>query len=153
MDTQKDRRETKRYPIQCGAFIYLKRTPSFPFKKTSYIQLGPVSDISFKGISVQYISEKLQDVISPSSYPELAISTSSGKIIIDDVKYEPVYDWEIAAMPDGKNIRRKALKFLELSGYQSAWLACLIHNLKSRQIEIPYKTNPEDKPAILNGIF
>lgn len=153
MDLNEDRRETKRYPVQCGAFVCYKKKPPLPFTKTKYVQLGPVSDISAKGISVQYIDSETKMVSSSLLDPEIAISTSSGEIIIENVKYHQIYDSEIATMTDGKSIRRKAIKFIDLSGYQSAWLACLIHNLKSRQIELPYKTDPEDKPVILKSIY
>ena len=83
----------------------------------------------------------------------LAISTTSGKIIIDDVKFETVYDVELAEMPDGKQIRKRAIKLVELSGYQSAWLACLIHNLRSRQSELPDLSDNNERPEILREIF
>lgn len=149
MESRKERRKAKRYSVQCGAIVYLKRKPSFMSNSSRYIQLGPVSDISSHGMSIHYFFEKDFPDISSG----LAISTTSGKIIIDDVKFETVYDVEIAEMPDGKKIRKRAMKLVGLSGYQSAWLACIIHNLKSRQSELPVMSGNNEKPEILREVF
>ena len=78
--------------------------------------------------------------------------TKSGKIILDDLLFETVYDIEIGALPDGKQVRKKAVRFMDISGYQAAWLACIIHNLNSRQAELD---NPsiEERPEVLKEIF
>jgi len=78
--------------------------------------------------------------------------TKSGKIIIDDLHFETVYDIEIGVLPDGKEVRKKAVRFLDVSGYQAAWLACMIHNLSSRQSELD---NPsvDERPEVLKEIF
>ncbi len=82
-----------------------------------------------------------------------SILYSSGKIIVDSVNFEPVYDIEIGTMPDGKKIRKKAVKFLNISGCQAAWFACIIHNLKSRQDEFKEAVEHDEKPEILKEIF
>ena len=149
MESRKERRQAKRYSVQCGAIVYLKKKPLFLTGSSRYIQLGPLCDISSQGMSMHYFFEKdFPDVSSG-----LAIRTTSGKIIIDDVKFETVYDVELAEMPDGKQIRKRAIKLVELSGYQSAWLACLIHNLRSRQSELPDLSGNDERPEILREVF
>lgn len=149
MESRKERRKVKRYSVQCGAIVYLKKKSRFLSKNSKYIQLGPISDISPNGMSIHYFSGN----DSPEIFSGLAISTTSGKVIIDDVQFETVYDVEIAKMPDGKAIRKKAMRLVELSGYQSAWLACMIHNLKSRQDELSQPTNHADRPVILQEVY
>lgn len=149
MESRKERRKSKRYSVQCGAIVYLKKKSWFLSKGSKYIQLGPVSDISSNGMSIHYFSGH----DNPEIYSGLAISTTSGKIIIDDVQFETVYDVEIAKMPDGKAIRKRAMRLVELSGYQSAWLACLIHNLKSRQSELTGVLKQDGRPEILSEIL
>lgn len=147
-DTQNERRETRRFPVKGGAVVNFKKKSFFMLSKNEYIQIGPVSDISFRGMSIHYFSNK-------NKFDEslgLTIMTKSGKIIIDDLHFETVYDIEIGVLPDGKEVRKKAVRFLDVSGYQAAWLACMIHNLSSRQSELD---NPsvDERPEVLKEIF
>lgn len=50
-------------------------------------------------------------------------------------------------------IRKRVLKFIELSGYEAAWLACQIHNIKSRQSEVAVPINNDKKPSITQNTF
>ncbi len=149
METCNERREEKRYHIQSGAIANIRKKAFFLLKKSRYIKIGPISDISKKGMSIHYFSKN--DILDDTF--DLSIGTSSGKIIVDSVNFETIYDIEIGTMPDGKKIRKKAVKFLNISGYQAAWFACIIHNLKSRQDEFKEAVEHDEKPEILKEIF
>ena len=149
METYSDRREEKRYHIRGGAVANIVKKPFFLLKNKRHIKLGPITDISNKGMSIHYFSNRY----IPDDNFDMSIGTSSGKIIIDRLKFKTVYDIEVGSMPNGKTIRRKAVKFMHISGYQAAWFACIIHNLKSRQDEYPESGSQDDKPEILNEIF
>lgn len=149
METHNERREARRYPVKGGAFVNFKKKSFFLLNRYEYIQIGPVSDISCKGMSVYYFSKK-------NSCDEglgLAILNLSGKVILDDLMFETIYDVEIGELPDGKKIRKRALRFNDISGYQAAWLSCLIHNLSSRQAELARPSSNDERPDLLKEVF
>lgn len=149
MNTLKERRASKRFPVKGGAIVYFQKRAFFLSNASEYIQIGPVSDISSNGISLFYFMNNK----SITNCSKLAIITPSGKIIIDDIKFKSVYDIDVGRLPGGKKIRKTALKFEDISGYQSAWIACMIHNLKSRQDELSQPTNHADQPVILQEVY
>lgn len=149
MEAHSERRLARRYPVRGGAFVNFKKKSFFLVNRYEYVQIGPVSDISSKGMAVYYFSKKAD----LGNGLRLAILTPSGKVIIDDLMFETVYDVEIGELPDGKKIRKKAIKFQDISGYQEAWLSCFIHNLTSRQSELSIPSVHNEKPELLREVF
>ena len=148
LETQNERREARRFPVKGGAVVNFKKKSFFMLSRNEYIQIGPIADISAKGMSVNYFSNRNRFDESLG----LSIMTTSGKIILDDLLFETIYDIEIGDLPDGKKVRKRAVRFIDISGYQAAWLACMIHNLSSRQAELD---NPsvDERPEILREVF
>jgi len=148
-ETQNERRESRRFPVKGGAVVNFKKKSFFMLNKNEYIQIGPISDISSSGMAIHYFSNnnKFDESLG------MAILTTSGKMILDDLLFETVYDIEIGDLPDGKKIRKKAVRFVDISGYQAAWLACMIHNLSSRQAELGNPSSINERPEVLKEIF
>ena len=149
MNQGEDRRVARRFPVKAGAIVNIRKKHILTLGRNVFVKVGPVADISAAGMSVTYFSDK--DLFESSL--KLTIMTPSGKTIIDNLLYETVYDVEIGMLPDGRKIRKRAVRFVKVSGPQSAWLACMIHNLSSRQAELNHPTPESERPEVLREVL
>lgn len=149
MNQGEERRVARRFPVKAGAIVNIRKKHILTLGRNVFVKVGPVTDISAAGMSVTYFSDK--DLFESSL--KLSIMTPSGKTIIDNLLYETVYDVEIGMLPDGRKIRKRAVRFVKVSGPQSAWLACMIHNLSSRQAELNQPTPESERPEVLREVL
>lgn len=86
--------------------------------KTVMVKLGPIKDISMRGLAVQYVDHKniLRDV------EEIAIALPDGTIMVDKIKFRPIRDFEVGEMPRMGTIRTLCVNFHNLLPAQKVHL-------------------------------
>lgn len=148
MSSKNERRRFTRYTIQSGVVVFFIKKSRFPFIKPKYIRLGPVLDISRTGLLFEYTetSENLDN------FSELALFTSSGRVIVDNIPFTSVYDCKMEYLSNGDVLRKRAVMFNDLSPIQNSWVVCIIDNLVSRMIEAGFIKTSVDSPDILREV-
>ena len=116
------RRKWKRFKVKGGATVLLHKPRIIEFGKPSFIQLGPVIDISMGGLSVQYIENKDRTV----KCEKLSISLPSNRVKVDKLPYKVVSDVKIAYLPDSRRIRNRCVQFEDLTSYNKFQLESFI---------------------------
>lgn len=107
------RRKWKRYTIKGGSLVYLYKEGIIGMGKPVLIEMGPIVDVSMGGIAFQYIENKRRQ----ADITELAIAMPSDDCRVDGVPFETIADFEVAALPDGKRIRNRCVRFVDLTPY------------------------------------
>ena len=102
----------------------LKKHRLIDIGKPSFVELGPIVDISMGGLAIQYVENKNRTVESD----ELAIALPSDGIKVEPIPFRIISDVEVATMPGGKTIRNRCVEFGKLSDYQSYQLKTFIQN-------------------------
>lgn len=96
--------------------------------KPKLVELGPIVDISWGGIAVQYIDSKERQINSS----ELSISIPPDGIKVENIAFRTVSDVEVAELPDNKKIRRRNIKFEDMNQKQKAKLVSFLQNFTVR---------------------
>ena len=109
------RRKWKRFTIKGGSLVYLYKAGIIGRGKPVLIEMGPIVDVSMGGIAFQYIENKRRQ----ADIAELAIAMPSDDCRVDGVPFEIIADFEVAALPDGKRIRNRCVRFVNLTPYLS----------------------------------
>ena len=123
------KRKWDRFRIKGAAVVMLHKPRLIPVGKPKLVELGPVTDISWGGLAVQYIDSKERQIESN----ELSISIPPHGIKLEGIPFQIVSDVEIAELPDSKKIRRRSIKFSELTKAQSAKLVKFLQNFTVRE--------------------
>jgi len=118
------RRKWKRFRMTSGAAVMLHKPSLIGFGKTSYIELGPVIDISMGGLAVKYINSKKRQ----TDCFELSLSVANDGIKIEGMPFEVVADFKVAELPDGREVRKRCVEFEKLDSYKSFQLETFIKN-------------------------
>ena len=82
---------------------------------TKRVELGPIVNISMGGLAVEYVENKQRS----QTYSELSIYFPSEGIVLDEVPFETISDFEITRMPDDKAIRKRCVEFGKLTTHQA----------------------------------
>ena len=122
------KRKWDRFKIKGGAIVMLHKPRTLNFGKPKLVELGPIVDISWGGIAVQYIDSKERQIKSS----ELSISIPPDGIVLENIPFQTVSDVEIAELPDAKKIRRRNIKFEDMNQTQKAKLVGFLQNFTVR---------------------
>ncbi len=108
----------KRYALKQGAFVMIYRSSKMKLGKPVMVKLGPIKDISMRGLAVQYVDHKniLRDI------DEIAIALSDGTVVLDKIKFRPIRDFEVGRMPRLGTIRTLCINFHNLLPAQKVHL-------------------------------
>ena len=121
-------RKWKRFRMKGSAIVLLHKPRLIEWGKPSFIELGPIVDISWGGIAVQYIDSKERQIKSS----ELSISIPPDGIKVENIPFQTVSDVEIAELPDNKKIRRRNIKFVDMNQTQKAKLVNFLQKFTVR---------------------
>jgi len=119
-----ERRRQNRVAIKEEAFVELYKPRLFKLGKPRIANSASIIDISSGGLSFQYTDRHMW---SPDSY-ELSISTTADKRKIEGVPFKAVSDYPISRLSNSKFIRRRGVKFGELTQNKKFQLDHLIKN-------------------------
>jgi hypothetical protein len=108
------RRKWKRFETIIGAVVLLNKPYLMGLGGIKRIEMGPVVNISMGGLAVQYIGNKKR----AAKYSELSIYIPGEGIVLDNVPFETISDFELTRMPDEKIIRKRCVEFGTLTTYQ-----------------------------------
>ncbi|RJP81945.1 MAG: hypothetical protein C4522_04275 [Desulfobacteraceae bacterium] len=124
------RRKWKRFTIQSGALVILQKPRLMGILGQAKIKFGPIVNISMGGLAVQYIENKNR----MKNYTELSIATPAKKQILDRISFEVIADFPVAALPDGKKIRNRCVKFHQMTSYHTFQLDDFIREFSTSYI-------------------
>lgn len=116
------RRKWKRFRINGSAIVLLHKPSLLGLGKPTFIEMGPIIDISLGGLAVQYVDSKKRQ----TECFELAISLPDKGMVLEGIPFEIILDREIATLPDARKIRKRCVEFGELNSYQSLKLEAFI---------------------------
>jgi hypothetical protein len=116
------RRKWKRFRISGSAIVLLHKPSLLGFGKPTFIELGPIIDISLGGLAAQYVDSKKRQI----ECFELAISLPDKGVVLERIPFEIILDREVATLPDARKVRNRCVKFGELNSYQSLKLEAFI---------------------------
>ena len=122
------KRRWDRFKIKGGAIVMLHKPRRIKVGKPKLLELGPVVDISWGGLAVQYIDSKERQIESN----ELSISIPPHGVALEGIPFQTVSDVEVAELSDSKKIRRRSIKFNELTQAQKAKLVKFLQNFTVR---------------------
>ncbi|ABW65964.1 hypothetical protein [Desulfosudis oleivorans] len=118
----RDRRRWKRFTIE-GAIVMIPQTAFWRMGKTSYIKLGPVKNISMKGLAIHYV-EKNQKLLGKAA--TLSIMFPGEGIIVDKIPFRIVGNVKVADLPDDKEVRNLCVAFERLLPMQKMQMEMFI---------------------------
>ena len=117
------RRHT-RAKIKGEAFVGFTKPRLFKLGKPRIAYSAAIIDISGGGLAFEYTGHHM---LSPDFY-KLSISTTADKIKIDEVPFKAVSDFPISRLSKSKFIRRRGVKFGELTPNKIFQLDAFIKN-------------------------
>ena len=114
----------KRYTLKCGAVVMIHRPSLFKLGKPVMVKLGPIKDISMRGLAVQYVDHKnlMRDV------EEISIALPDGRVMVAKLKFRPVIDFEVVELPKTGKIRTLCVNFTNLLPMQKIQLERFIND-------------------------
>ncbi len=118
------RRQWKRFKVKGAATVLLHKPRIIEFGKPSFIELGPIIDISMGGLAVQYIENKNRT----TECENLSINLPSSGVKVEKLPYKVVSDVKIAQLPDSRRIRNRCVQFEDLTSYSKFQLESFIRN-------------------------
>ncbi|MFC1488903.1 hypothetical protein ACFL6B_03545 [Thermodesulfobacteriota bacterium] len=132
------RRKWKRFRMKSGAIVMLHKPSLIGFGKVSYIELGPVIDISMGGLAVKYINSKKRQI----DCFELSLSVANDGVRVEGMPFEVVADFKVVELPDGIEVRKRCVQFGKLDPYKSFQLETFIKNntttiITERRSDVP----------------
>ena len=113
----------KRYALKCGAVVMIHRPSLLKLGKPVMVKLGPIKDISMRGLAVQYVDHKnlMRDV------EEISIALADGRVMVDKLRFRPVIDFEVVELPKTGKIRNLCVNFTNLMPMQKIQLERFIN--------------------------
>ncbi len=116
------RRKWKRYKIKGGAIVLLPKPRLLNIGKPKLVELGPVIDISMGGLAAQYVESKSRQQDSET----ISISIPSIGVTLADLQCKVILEKVITALPNGKQIFNRCVKFVNLTSVQNLQLESFI---------------------------
>ncbi len=122
-----ERRRYRRFPVQAGIYVAVKKPRLLNWAKPHFIKLGPLIDISMGGLAIHYIEnhERTQ------AHATLCLVTAEGEVPFEDLSVRMVFDRKVAELPDQKWIHKRALEFGALSGQHASHMEDFIHRIEA----------------------
>jgi hypothetical protein len=128
INSETKKRKWDRFKIKGGAIVMLQKPRMINLGKPKLIELGPIVDISWGGIAIQYIDSKDRQIDAS----EISISIPPDGIKLENIPFETVSDVEVAELPDSKKIRRRSIKFGNMDQTQKVKLVNFLQNFTVR---------------------
>jgi len=97
----------KRHRVRGQAIVLLRKMRLIELGKPLFVEMGPLVDISMGGLAVQYIQNKDRTFDSE----ELAISVPDQSIKVGPIPFKTKLEIDVAALPDGKIIKKRCIEF------------------------------------------
>ena len=117
--TGRERRRWKRFMVD-GAYILILKPSLFKLGRPSYITLGPIKNISMKGLAMHYV-EKNNKLLK--KVDTLSIMFPGEGIIVDKIPFTIVNDFEVAKMPNNTGkVRNLCVSFNKILPMQKVQL-------------------------------
>ncbi len=105
-----NKRRWKRFTVD-GACVLASRPSLMKLGKTVHCRVGPIKDIGMGGMAIQYMDDNKHLEKTKS----LSIMLPGQGVIVEDIRFETVNDFETATLPDSrKQIRTACLCFKKL---------------------------------------
>lgn len=109
-ENKRNQRRWKRFTVANGAVVIVSRPSFLKLGKPVQVKLGPIKDIGMKGLAVQYVeSKKNLDGIKT-----LSIMVPGKGMVVEDISFKTVADFEVAQLPNNKAIRTLCVSFDKL---------------------------------------
>ena len=121
------RRKWKRYRLNAGGIVLVKKQRMMDFGPPKMLPLGPVVNIGLGGLWVQYIANRQRAAESEA----LTISLPDLGEKVEPIPFRIVTDNEVARLPDGKVVRNRHVQFGTLTDYQTFQIKTLIREFAS----------------------
>lgn len=124
--TLRERRQWKRFAIE-GAVVMVEkpRLLPVPVLKAAYVMLGPVKDISMKGLAVHYVESKEQSL---KKAQRLSIKFPGGDFIVNDLPFKIVNTFKVAELPGGKEVWNLCISFKQIIPMQKIQIENFIND-------------------------
>ncbi|ABW66576.1 type IV pilus assembly PilZ [Desulfosudis oleivorans] len=120
----RERRNWKRFAID-GAIVVAAKPSLLPVLRPSPVKLGPLKDISMKGLAVHY-GEKTGEVLKKVEH--LSIMIPGQETIVDRIPFKVVNRFKVADLPDGKAVWSLCVSFGRLLPIQKSQIEGFIDN-------------------------
>ncbi len=118
-----NKRQWKRYTVKHGAMALAVKPPSLLKKKPVHVRLGPIKDIGMKGLAVQYVDSK--NILK--KVDKLCIMVPGKGVIVENIPFSVVKDFNVAELPDCKKIKTLCVAFQNMSPVQKVQLENFIN--------------------------
>ncbi len=105
------RRLDDRYRLTGSALVIFERPRMFNIGQPRIIKLGPLSDISQSGLSVEYIADKKKEEM----FDELSIFVPGQGIVVYRLPFRTISDIKVVKFEKKRTIMRRGIKFRELN--------------------------------------
>lgn len=117
-DKGRNQRRWKRFTLKNGALAVVQKPSLLKLGKPTYVKLGPIKDIGMKGLAVQYVENKnlLHKVT------QLSIMVPGEGMMVENIPFKTVRDYEVAELPNAKKIRNLCVAFNQLLPVQKVQL-------------------------------
>ena len=115
----RERRRWKRFMVD-GAYTMVIKPSFLKLGKPSYVTLGPIKNIGMKGLAMHYV-EKNNRILQ--KVDTLSIMFPGEGIIVDNIPFSIVNDFEVAEMPNNSGkVRNLCISFNKILPMQKVQL-------------------------------
>jgi hypothetical protein len=128
-----ERRKRQRFSVDGNASVQVLVPRPLRFLKPRRVDFGAVLDISTSGLSMVYIADKMR---SPEG-DSLTISMTEQGITIPGIAFTTVSDYKISATEDDLCIRRRGIRFENLTPGQFRSLCSFLEQYAVSQASPP----------------
>jgi hypothetical protein len=126
--TKTEKRIWRRFRVQVAATVCMRKLRLIEVGKPKFIPFGPLVDISKGGLMVQYIGNKERG----EEFEELAVWVPSDRFMMGPFPFTVVMDKPIATIPGDKTIRKRSVKFRDMTPAQNHQLDVFIRKYTRR---------------------
>ncbi len=120
-------RKQNRFKLREGFFVAFQKPILFNLGKPRIVKTASIIDINRRGLAFQYISHTMW----PTDFNKLSILQTTDEIEIDNVPYVVISDFKAPNFTKSKPIRKRGVKFGELTINQTMLLNNLLLNYTS----------------------
>ena len=119
-----ERRKQNRLKVKEGVFVEFHKPRLFNLGKPRIAYSAAIIDISVGGLAFEYTDRHM---LSPD-FHQISISTTTDKIKVGEVPFKDVSDFPISRQSNSKFMRRRGVKFGELTPNKKFQLDAFIKN-------------------------
>ncbi|MDY6824859.1 MAG: hypothetical protein SWH68_13840 [Thermodesulfobacteriota bacterium] len=117
-ENRTNQRRWKRFTLKNGALAMVSKPSLLKMGKPAYVKLGPIKDIGMKGLAVQYLESK--NLLRKVTH--LSIMVPGDGMVVENIPFTTVRDFEVAELPNTKKIRNLCVTFNQLLPVQKVQL-------------------------------